>query len=123
MDAFAAPESDYPPEPYGGPDDPDYYVPEDCPYECDPAAFAEDHPHWDEEPPEPEDDDIYVRPGEKVPYDAGELLRTYYVVGEGDVRVFARIHPDDMDLDPDQIIERPSLRRRFNLHFRPKKPK
>ena len=45
------------------------------------------------------------------------------MVGEGDVHVYARIHPDDMDLHPDQIIE-PSapgeLRRRFNLHFRPK---
>ncbi|RME98735.1 MAG: hypothetical protein D6773_13995, partial [Alphaproteobacteria bacterium] len=59
----------------------------------------------------------------KVPLDAGELLRTYYVVGEGDVRVFARIHLDDMDLHPDQIIERPNLRRSFNLHFRPKGPK
>ena len=99
--------------------------PEDYPYECDPGAFAEDNPYWDDDrpDPEPEDDDIYVRPGEKVPFDAGELLRTYYVVGEGDVRVYARVHPDDMDLHPDQIIERPSLRRSFNVHFRPKGPK
>lgn len=114
-----------PPEPYWEAGD---YPPENDPYEyeCDPGSFAEDNPYWDDEPPEPEDDDIYVRPGERVPFDAGELLRTYYVVGEGDVRVFARIHPDDMDLHPDQIVE-PSepgeLRRSFNIHFRPKGPK
>ena len=125
--AAAPPPEDDPPEPWWEPDDPRYGppvdYPDDGPYADDPGAFAEDNPYWDWEPSEPEDDDIYVRPGEKVPFDAGELLRTYYVVGEGDVRVFARIHPDDMDLDPDQIIERPTLRRSFNVHFRPKGPK
>jgi len=114
-----------PPEEYWESNDPeDYLYPEDDLYECDPGAFAEDNPDWDDDlhDPEPEDDDIYVRPGEKVPFDAGELLRTYYLVGEGDVRVFARVHPDDMDLHPDQIIEPNELRRSFNQHFRPKKP-
>ncbi|RME97021.1 MAG: hypothetical protein D6773_16370, partial [Alphaproteobacteria bacterium] len=81
MAALAAlPEDEPQPEAYWEPDDPDHYVPEDYPddglYADDPGAFAEDNPHWDDEPPEPEDDDIYVRPGEKVPLDAGELLRT-----------------------------------------------
>ncbi len=126
---FAAqPEATELPGAYWEADDPeDYLYPEDDPYdyECDPYAFAEDNPGWADglPDPEPEDDDIYVRPGEKVPFDAGELLRSYYVVGVGDVHVYARIHPDDMDLHPDQIIERPSLRRNFNLHFRPKGPK
>lgn len=126
--AFAAPpEDESPPEAYWEPDGPDYGPPADYPddslYADDPGAFAEDNPYWGMEPSEPEDDEIHVQPGEKVPFDAGELLETYYVVGVGDVRVFARIHPDDMDLHPDQIIERPSLRRSFNVHFRPKGPK
>jgi len=125
--AFAAqPNIAEPPGEYWESDDlDDYLYLEDDLYECDPGAFAEDNPDWDETlpDPEPEDDDIYVRPGEKVPLDAGELLRTYYVVGEGDVHVYARIHPDDMDLHPDQIIEPNELRHSFNLHFRPKGPK
>tara|TARA_R100000322_G_scaffold167530_3_gene135625 strand:- start:17748 stop:18416 length:669 start_codon:yes stop_codon:yes gene_type:complete len=126
---FAAqPEATELPGAYWEADDPeDYPYPEDAlyDYECDPYAFAEDNPDWaDDLPdPEPEDDDIYVRPGEKVPFDAGELLRSYYVVGVGDVHVFARIHPDEMDLHPDQIIEPGELRQDFNLHFRPKGPK
>jgi len=127
--AFAAqPEATELPGAYWEQDDPeDDLYPEDDPYdyECDPYAFAEDNPGWaDDLPdPEPEDDDIYVRPGDKVPFDAGELLRSYYVVGLGDVHVYARLHPDDMDLDPDQIIEPGELRQDFNLHFRPKGPK
>ena len=105
-----------PPEPESsqGPDWPDDF---------DPVAFAEEYPDWDEEPPDPEPDDIHVRPGERVPDDAGELLRSFYLPGVGDVRVFARLHPDEMDLHPDQIIEPGDLRRDFNLHFRPKGPK
>jgi hypothetical protein len=41
----------------------------------------------------------------------------------GDVPVYARLHPDEMDLHPDQIIEPSDLKRSFNLHFRPKGPK
>lgn len=96
------------------------------PDDFDPVAFAEEFPDWDEEPPDPEPSDIHVRPGERVPDDAGELLRSFYLPGVGDVRVYARLHPDEMDIHPDQIIEpsEPSeLRRRFNLHFRPKGPK
>ena len=93
------------------------------PDDFDPVAFAEEFPDWDEEPPDPEPSDIHVRPGERVPDDAGELLRSFYLPGVGDVRVYARLHPDEMDIHPDQIIERPSLRRSFNVHFRPKGPK
>lgn len=89
----------------------------------DEYAFAEDNPCWDEEPSEPEEDTIAVKPGERVPTDAGELLRTYYAPGIGDVRVFARLNPDEMDLHPDQIIEPGGLRRDFNLHLRPNRPK
>lgn len=110
--AFAAAPPE--PEPSQGPDWPDDF---------DPVAFAEEYPGWDEEPPEPEPDDIHVMPGERVPDDAGELLRTFYMPGTGDVRVFARLHPDEMDIQPDQLIERGELRRSFNLHFRPKGPK
>lgn len=118
MQASASPpEAEVAPESYCEPD----YL-EDYPDGYDPVAFAEDHPYWDDEPPEPEPH-IYVHPGERVPEDAGELLRTYYQVGVGDVRIYARLHPDEMDLDPDQIVERGELRRRFNLHFRPKGPK
>ena len=128
--ATAPPLADDPAEPCYNPDDPRYGppadYPDDGPCACDPGAFAEDNPYWDWEADEPEDNEIHVRPGEDVPFDAGELLETYYVVGEGDVYVFARIHPEDMDLHPDQIIEPDDpdeLRRRFNLHFRPKGPK
>lgn len=122
--AFAAQlEATQPPGQAQEPHDPADYEPEDYPYECDPAAFAEDHPYWDEEPPEPEDDTISVRPGERVPLDAGELLKTFYAPGIGDVRVYERLNPDDMDLDPDQIVEPGDLKRDFNLHFRLKAPK
>jgi len=93
------------------------------PDDFDPVAFAEEYPDWDEEPPEPEEDTITVKPGERVPTDAGELLRAYYAPGIGDVRVYGRLDPNEMDLDPDQIIERGDLKRDFNLHFRPKGPK
>lgn len=89
----------------------------------DEYAFAEDNPGWDEEPPEPESGDIHVMPGERVPDDAGALLRTFYLPGNGDVRVYARLNPDEIDLHPDQIIEPDDLKRSFNTHFRPKKPK
>lgn len=92
----------------------------------DEYAFAEDNPGWDEEPPEPEEGTITVKPGERVSTDAGELLRTYYAPGIGDMRVYARLDPKEMDLHPDQIIEPGDLKRDFNLHFRlnnPKKPK
>ena len=108
--------ADVPPEP-----DPSHDP--DWPDDFDPFAFAEDYPDWDEEPPEPEPDDIHVKPGERVPDDAGELLRTFYLPGTGDVRVYARLHPDEMDIQPDQIIERGELRRNFNLHLWPKGPK
>lgn len=89
----------------------------------DEYAFVEDNPGWDEEPPEPEEDTITVKPGERIPTDAGEVLRTYYAPGVGDVRVYARLDPNEMDLDPDQIIERGALKRDFNLHFGRKGPK
>ncbi len=122
--AFAAQsEATQPPGPDQEPHDPGDYEPQDYLYECDPAAFAEDHPYWDEEPPEPEDDTITVRPGERIPSDAGELIKTYYAPGIGDVRVYERLDPNEMDLEPDQIIEPRDLKQDFNLHFRPKKPK
>lgn len=49
-------------------------------------AYLEDHPGWDDEPPEPLEDTITVKSGERVPFEAGELLRTYYAPGIGDVR-------------------------------------
>ncbi len=55
----------------------------------DGCAFAEDNPGWDEELSEPEEDTITVRSGERVPTDAGELLRTYYAPGIGDMRLCA----------------------------------
>ncbi|GER06696.1 hypothetical protein GCM10007972_12990 [Iodidimonas muriae] len=93
------------------------------PDDFDPVAFAEEYPDWDEEPPDPEPSDIHVRPGERVPDDAGALLRTFYLPGVGDVRIYARLHPDEMDIQPDQIIEPGGLTRDFNTHFRPKGPK
>ena len=89
----------------------------------DEYAFTEDNPGWDEEPPEPVEDTLTVKPGERVPTDAGELLTTYYAPGIGDVRVYARLDPTEMDLDPDQITEPNDLKQDFNLHFRPKGPK
>ena len=46
-----------------------------------------------------------VFPGERAPLDAGEFLRTYYAPGIGDMRVYARLDPNEMEIDPDQIIE------------------
>lgn len=96
---------------------------ESWPDDFDPVAFAEEYPDWDEEPPEPEPDDIHVMPGERVPDDAGALLRTFYLPGTGDVRVYARLDPNEMDLHPDQVIEPGDLKSSFNMHFRPKGPK
>ncbi len=70
----------------------------------DEYAFAEDNPSLDEEPPEPEEDTITVKPGERMPPDAGGLLRAYYAPGIGDVRVYARLDPDEMDIDPGQVL-------------------
>ncbi|MBB4212443.1 hypothetical protein EV659_1102 [Rhodothalassium salexigens DSM 2132] len=70
----------------------------------DEYAFAEDNPGWDDEPTEPAEDAITVRPGERVPLEAGELLRTYYAPGIGDVRVFAQLDPNEMDIDPEQVL-------------------
>lgn len=123
MQAFESPpEPEYSPEPCPEPDCPEDCPLENDPHDYDPVAFAEDYPDWDEEPSEPEPH-IYVHPGERIPADAGELLRTYYRVGVGDVRIYERLHPDEMELDPDQIVERGELRRSFNLHIRPKGPK
>tara|TARA_R100000455_G_C6272901_1_gene130045 strand:- start:2547 stop:3065 length:519 start_codon:yes stop_codon:yes gene_type:complete len=89
--AFAPPPEDAPETPH----DDDY---------VDEYAFAEDNPGWDEEPPEPEEDTITVKPGERVPTDAGELLRTFYAPGIGDMRVYARLDPNEMDIDPGQVL-------------------
>ena len=46
------------------------------------------------------EDTISVRRGERVPLETGELQRTYYTPGIGDVRVFARPYPNEIDIDP-----------------------
>lgn len=91
VQAVAPPSEDAPETPH----DDDY---------VDEYAFAEDNPGWNEEPSEPEDDTITVRPGERVPTDAGELLRTFYAPGIGDMRVYTRLDPNKMDVDPGQVL-------------------
>jgi hypothetical protein len=103
------------PEPSQSPDWPDDF---------DPFAFAEEYPDWDEEPPDPEPDDIHVRPGERVPDDAGELLRTFYLPGTGDVRVFARLDPNEMDIDPELVLGPDDIERDEPVpENKPKSPK
>ena len=84
-------------------------VPEPTKYpeaeDFDEQVFADEHPGWNYEPPEPLDDTITLKPDERVPVDAGELLRTYYAPGIGDMRVYSRLNPDEMDIDPEQIVE------------------
>ena len=55
------------------------------------------------------DDTITLKPDERVLVDAGELLRTYYAPGIGDMRVYSRLCPDEMDIDPEQIVEHDDL--------------
>ncbi len=76
--------------------------PRPTPISIDPTWFPVPESEW-----EAEDELHYVSvlPDEPVPLDAGELLRTYYAPGIGDVRVYAWLDPDEMDIDPGQIIE------------------
>ena len=94
------------------------------PDEFDEQAFADDYPDWDEEPLEPVDDTITLKPDERVPVDAGALLRTYYAPGIGDMRVYSRLSPDEMDIDPEQIVEHDDLELdRPEPEKKPKSPK
>ena len=73
------------------------------PIKIDPAWFpvSEACP---ERAPEPEEDAITLKPGERVPVEAGALLRTFYAPGIGDMRVHARLDPDRMAIDPELVL-------------------
>lgn len=105
------------------PPEPEHAQTEDWEDGFDPYAFEHDNPGWDDEPPEDDLDYISVLPDEKVPLDAGEFLRTYYAPGIGDVRVYARLDPNEMEIDPGQIIELDELDDEPTPESTPKPPK
>ena len=67
-------------------------------------AFA---PPPEDAPETPHDDDYvdeYAFAEDNPGWDAGELLRTFYAPGIGDMRVYARLDPNEMDIDPGQVL-------------------